>query len=132
MPELPEVETVSQGIKSKLLNQKIDEVLVKRRDLRFRMDPKLEQKILNTKINDVSRRAKYILMHLNNGLTIIIHLGMSGRIAIENLTSNEKKFKHTHLEIFTSNKKKMKFIDPRRFGSVLLCETKSLDKHRLI
>jgi len=132
MPELPEVETVSQGIKSKLLNQKIDEVLVKRRDLRFRMDPKLEQKILNTKINDVSRRAKYILMRLNNGLTIIIHLGMSGRIAIENLTSNEKKFKHTHLEIFTSNKKKMKFIDPRRFGSVLLCETKSLDKHRLI
>ena len=49
MPELPEVETVSQGIKSKLLNCKINKVLVKRRDLRFKMDSKFEQKILNTK-----------------------------------------------------------------------------------
>ena len=102
MPELPEVETVSQGIKSKLLNHKINKVLVKRRDLRFKMDLKLEQKILNAKIDDVCRRAKYILMHLNNGLTIIIHLGMSGRIVIDSLNSNDKKFKHTHLEIFTS------------------------------
>ena len=132
MPELPEVETVSQGIKSKLLNCKINKVLVKRRDLRFKMDSKFEQKILNTKIYDVSRRAKYILIHLNNGLTIIIHLGMSGRIAIDSLSSSEKKFKHTHLEIFMSNKKKMKFIDPRRFGSVLLCETENIDKHKLI
>ena len=45
MPELPEVETVSQGIKSKLLNHKISKVIVKRRDLRFRMDTKLEQNI---------------------------------------------------------------------------------------
>ena len=132
MPELPEVETVSQGIKSKLLNHKINKVLVKRRDLRFKMDLKLEQKILNAKIDDVCRRAKYILMHLNNGLTIIIHLGMSGRIAIDSLNSNDKKFKHTHLEIFTSNKKKMKFIDPRRFGSVLICKTENLNEHKLI
>ena len=96
------------------------------------MDLKLEQKILNAKIDDVCRRAKYILMHLNNGLTIIIHLGMSGRIAIDSLNSNDKKFKHTHLEIFTSNKKKMKFIDPRRFGSVLICKTENLNEHKLI
>ena len=57
---------------------------------------------------------------------------MSGRIAIDSLSSSEKKFKHTHLEIFMSNKKKMKFIDPRRFGSVLLCETENIDKHKLI
>ena len=132
MPELPEVETVSQGIKSKLLNHKINKVLVKRRDLRFKMDIKLEQKILNAKIDDVCRRAKYILMHLNNGLTIIIHLGMSGRIVVEDLKSSKNIFKHTHLEIITTGKKKMKFIDPRRFGSVLLHETNNLNTHKLI
>ena len=132
MPELPEVETVSQGIKSKLLNHKISKVIVKRRDLRFRMDTKLEQKITNTKINSVSRRAKYILINLDNGLTIIIHLGMSGRIVVEDLKSSKNIFKHTHLEIITTGKKKMKFIDPRRFGSVLLHETNNLNTHKLI
>lgn len=132
MPELPEVETVSQGIKSKLLNHKISKVIVKRRDLRFRMDTKLEQKITNTKINSVGRRAKYILINLDNGLTVIIHLGMSGRIVVEDLKSSKNVFKHTHLEIITTGKKKMKFIDPRRFGSVLLHETNSLNTHKLI
>ncbi|MDC1302617.1 bifunctional DNA-formamidopyrimidine glycosylase/DNA-(apurinic or apyrimidinic site) lyase [Pelagibacterales bacterium] len=132
MPELPEVETVSQGIKSKLLNHKISKVIVKRRDLRFRMDSKLEQKITNTKINSVSRRAKYILINLDNGLTVIIHLGMSGRIVVEDLKFSKNDFKHTHLEIITTGKKKMKFIDPRRFGSVLLHETNNLNTHRLI
>ena len=132
MPELPEVETVSQGIKSKLLNHKISKVIVKRRDLRFRMDTKLEKKITNTKINSVSRRAKYILINLDNGLTIIIHLGMSGRIVVEDLKSSKNIFKHTHLEIITTCKKKMKFIDPRRFGSVLLHETNNLNTHKLI
>ena len=132
MPELPEVETVSQGIKSKLLNHKISKVIVKRRDLRFRMDTKLEQKITNTKINSVSRRAKYILINLDNGLTVIIHLGMSGRIVVEDLKSSKNIFKHTHLEIITTGKKKMKFIDPRRFGSVLLHETNNLNTHKLI
>ena len=132
MPELPEVETVSQGIKSKLLSHKISKVIVKRRDLRFRMDTKLEQKITNTKINSVSRRAKYILINLDNGLTVIIHLGMSGRIVVEDLKSSKNIFKHTHLEIITTGKKKMKFIDPRRFGSVLLHETNNLNTHKLI
>ena len=132
MPELPEVETVSQGIKSKLLNHKISKVIVKRRDLRFRMDTKLEQKITNTKINSVSRRAKYILINLDNGLTVIIHLGMSGRIVVEDLKSSKNIFKHTHLEIITTGKKKMKFIDPRRFGSVILHETNNLNTHKLI
>ena len=132
MPELPEVETVSQGIKSKLLNHKISKVIVKRRDLRFRMDTKLEQKITNTKINSVSRRAKYVLINLDNGLTVIIHLGMSGRIVVEDLKSSKNIFKHTHLEIITTGKKKMKFIDPRRFGSVLLHETNNLNTHKLI
>ena len=132
MPELPEVETVSLGIKSKLLNHKISKVIVKRRDLRFRMDTKLEQKITNTKINSVSRRAKYILINLDNGLTVIIHLGMSGRIVVEDLKSSKNVFKHTHLEIITTGKKKMKFIDPRRFGSVLLHETNNLNTHKLI
>ena len=132
MPELPEVETVTQGIRTKLINKKIKQVLVYRRDLRFSMDPKFEKKVIGAKIYNVSRRAKYILIQLDNNITLIIHLGMSGRIAIENLNNNERIFKHTHLEFITSNKKKLKYIDPRRFGSILLCQTNKLCKHKLL
>jgi formamidopyrimidine-DNA glycosylase len=132
MPELPEVETVTQGIRTKLINKKIKRVSVYRRDLRFTMDPKFEKKVVGAKINNVSRRAKYILIQLDNNLTLIIHLGMSGRIAIESLNNNERIFKHTHLELTTSNKKKLKFIDPRRFGSILICQTSDLYKHKLL
>ena len=132
MPELPEVETVTQGIRTKLLNEKIKKVIVFRRDLRFRMDERFEKKIICTKIINVSRRAKYILISLDNNLSIIIHLGMSGRIVLESQNKEEKNFKHTHLELFISNKKKLKFVDPRRFGSVLIHQTDSLNSHRLI
>ena len=57
---------------------------------------------------------------------------MSGRIVVEDLKSSKNVFKHTHLEIITTGKKKMKFIDPRRFGSVLLHETNNLNTHKLI
>ena len=97
MPELPEVETVTQGIRTKLINKKIKQVSVYRRDLRFSIDPKFEKKVIGAKIYNVSRRAKYILIQLDNNITLIIHLGMSGRIAIENLNNNERIFKHTHL-----------------------------------
>ena len=132
MPELPEVETVTQGIRTNLINKKIKQVTVYRRDLRFSMDPKFEKKVIGAKIYNVSRRAKYILIQLDNNITLIIHLGMSGRIAIENLNNNERIFKHTHLEFITSNKKKLKYIDPRRFGSILLCQTNKLCKHKLL
>ncbi len=132
MPELPEVETVTQGIRTKLINKKINKIKVYRRDLRFSIDPKFEKKVIDAKINNVSRRAKYILIHLDNDITIIIHLGMSGRIAIDNLNKDEKTFKHTHLEFIVSNRKKLKFIDPRRFGSVLICQTKNLFQHKLL
>ena len=78
MPELPEVETVTQGIRTELINKKIKRVSVYRRDLRFSMDPKFEKKVIGAKINNVSRRAKYILIQLDNNITLIIHLGMSG------------------------------------------------------
>ena len=132
MPELPEVETVTQGIRTKLLHEKIKKVIVFRRDLRFRMDERFEKRVICTKIINVSRRAKYILISLDNNLSIIIHLGMSGRIVLENQNKKEKNFKHTHLELFITNKKKLKFVDPRRFGSVLIHQTDSLNSHRLI
>ena len=132
MPELPEVETVTQGIRSKLLNKKIKKIIVFRRDLRFRIDDRFEKRVVCAKIINVSRRAKYILISLDNNLSIIIHLGMSGRIVLESLNKEEKFFKHTHLVFLTSNRKKLKFVDPRRFGSVMLHRTDSLNSHRLI
>ena len=94
MPELPEVETVTQGIRTKLINKEIKQVSVYRRDLRFSVDPEFERKVIGAKIDNVSRRAKYILIQLDNNVTLIIHLGMSGRIAIDNLNNNERIFKH--------------------------------------
>ena len=129
MPELPEVETVINGIKPRILNQVIQDCLLYTKKLRYLVTKEFRNNIINARIKSVQRRAKYILINLDNLKTIIIHLGMSGRIAI--MSNNEdSEFKHTHLLIKLSNNLILKFIDPRRFGSLTLICTVKIDKHR--
>ena len=129
MPELPEVETVINGIKPRILNQVIQDCLLYTQKLRYYVTKDFRNNIINARIKSVQRRAKYILINLDNLKTIIIHLGMSGRIAI--MSNNEdSEFKHTHLLIKFSNNLVLKFIDPRRFGSLTLICTAKIDRHR--
>lgn len=126
MPELPEVETVRQGLRPALEGQVITDVIVRRRDLRTPVPDDFEERVRGQKVLGLDRRSKYVLVQLESGETIIIHLGMSGRIRIEEGNPPEPD-KHDHIELMTSSRKCIRFGDPRRFGFVDLIEEGGVD-----
>ena len=114
MPELPEVETSVQAIQE-FTNQNIESIEIYNPNLRWKVDCKAFKKLCGLKVNKISRRAKYILLHIDKS-QILIHLGMTGTLRIAEKNSNFYK-KHDHVEfIFQSGK--LIFNDPRRFGSM--------------
>jgi len=115
MPELPEVETTLRGIAPHLKGQTIEKIILRRTDLRWPISPEIAH-LNGCRITALSRRGKYILIHLGRG-TLLLHLGMSGSIRITDLDSPIKK--HDHVDILLRNNKIMRFNDPRRFGSLL-------------
>ena len=82
MPELPEVQTVVNGIKDKLTGKKIINFKKFTTKLRYPIDTKINQKIKNLHVLNIKRVAKYIVINLTDNYTLIIHLGMSGRIIL--------------------------------------------------
>ena len=111
MPELPEVEVVKQSLDKKIKFQKIHKVLVRNRNLRFRVPKNFEFFLKNKKINKISRKSKYLIFHLNNNTFLIIHLGMTGTIHLiskKNCRNTNVSFygssnlpeKHNHIIIF--------------------------------
>lgn len=115
MPELPEVETTVRYIKEKIAYKRITSVLVRQPSLRYKIRSNLPKLLKNQIIQDVSRRAKYILISLNEGY-LIIHLGMSGSLQITN--AKEPIQKHSHCDIMFDNII-LRYNDPRRFGCIL-------------
>ncbi|BCA96722.1 formamidopyrimidine-DNA glycosylase [Legionella antarctica] len=113
MPELPEVETTKQGIKNHLEGQKIINVTVRNSKLRLPVPCNMDELCSGKKITAISRRAKYILLHLTQGY-ILIHLGMSGHLRI--VPGNTKPTKHDHIDLILSNGLSLRYCDPRRFG----------------
>lgn len=115
MPELPEVETVMRGLAPVLLGSRIARVVVARPDLRWPLPEGLGQRLTGRTVGALARRAKYILARLDSGETLLVHLGMSGRMLLdppENLPP------HTHVLIETEAGRRIGFVDPRRFGSL--------------
>ena len=90
MPELPEVEVVKKSLEKKLKNLTIKRVFINNNKLRYEIDTKAFNRIKDLKIIDVKRRAKYLLINLDQNLTILIHLGMTGKFFI---VENKKKYK---------------------------------------
>jgi formamidopyrimidine-DNA glycosylase len=126
MPELPEVETTLRAIE-KFKNQRLSNIKVHNRNLRWKVDKDLEINSKNQIIKNLRRRAKYIIFDLDK-CSIILHLGMSGSLRIANNDDNYF-LKHDHVEFLFENEKII-YNDPRRFGSIHL--TDDIDKHRLI
>ena len=129
MPELPEVEIVKQSLNRNIKFQEIKKVVVRNRSLRFKIPKDFESFLINKKIDQISRKSKYLIIHLNNNTFCIIHLGMSGTIhlvskknSISNTntsfySSSNLPLKHNHFEIFLT-KYRLIYNDPRRFGFV--------------
>lgn len=114
MPELPEVETIKRAIVKGIGCSRINEVIIRNPHLRQKIPDDLAAKVMGAQIIGYQRLAKYILIHLDNGFSLIWHMGMSGKVKL--CDELPKEFdKHDHVVIKTDNG----FIiynDPRRFG----------------
>ncbi|MEO8417703.1 MAG: DNA-formamidopyrimidine glycosylase family protein, partial [Methylophilaceae bacterium] len=118
MPELPEVETTRRGLLP-LVGQTIHKVVVRNASLRWPIPGHLGQTLPNQQLLELTRRAKYILARFETG-TLILHLGMSGRICL--LEKDEPAEKHDHFDIHFTDGHVLRLRDPRRFGAVLWLE----------
>ena len=127
MPELPEVETVKRGLES-LIEKKITKIF--RSNKKLRLESKLNlQEMVGAKITEINRRARYLIIHLSNKKSLIVHLGMSGKITI---SKEFKELKHDHFACQFEDKSWLVFNDARRFGFVDLIETKNLQNHKML
>ena len=138
MPELPEVEVVKKSLESKLKNLTIKRVFINNNKLRYKINNKEFSKIKGLKIISVKRRAKYLLIQLNQNLTILAHLGMTGKFFIFNknikyktsfyysLKKNDSK--NDHLTLFLNHGYKLIYNDVRKFGFIKLLQSQNINE----
>lgn len=138
MPELPEVETVRRGIAPVMEGQTIAKAQVNRPDLRWPLPENMAERLTGQKIIQLRRRSKYILADMSGGETLLIHLGMSGRVLVSGdpqgrfVHDHPAAEKHDHVVLDMSNGARITYNDPRRFGAMDLIETSALEAHPLI
>ena len=135
MPELPEVETVRRGLAPAMINRQIVQVEVRRKDLRFPFPSNFTHSLTGREILALRRRAKYLLVDLDDQMILIMHLGMSGSFRIEEETLGNfihvrnRLFAHDHVTFHLSNGQRVIYNDPRRFGFMLLIPTVEIMTH---
>lgn len=113
MPELPEVETTRLGIEPYVSGQRVLRVLVRQRRLRWPVAAEIQSLLPGSTLHNVSRRAKYLLLHGSAGAAIV-HLGMSGSLRI--LSNDVPPGAHDHVDMHLGSGRVLRFSDPRRFG----------------
>lgn len=145
VPELPEVETVRMGLLPVMEGHTFTHVETRRGDLRVPFPNDFAGRLTGRKVKRLWRRAKYILGDLDDGETLVIHLGMSGRMSVHVAGAAKKlgnyvhdmggatvgQDKHDHVVFDTDAPARIVFNDHRRFGLMLLVGTKELDEHKL-
>ena len=129
MPELPEVETVMRGLEPVLTGAEIKTVTKRRKDLRVPFPTRMKQRLEGRKITALKRRAKYILVSLDDGNVLVIHLGMSGRVSIIPSKEDYELEKHDHLILELESGVRIVYNDPRRFGMVFMVSEVELPEH---
>ena len=122
MPELPEVETTVRGLATSLDGARIERIVLNRADMRRPFPDGLVQRLTGARVTGLGRRAKYGLIHTDRDVTLVFHLGMSGRWRIDPSAPE----KHDHLVLETADHS-YALNDARRFGFVDLVETDALD-----
>lgn len=126
MPELAEVETLMLYLKKNILNQEIVSFQKNRNNLRYVLAPELQELAENSSIIDVQRRAKFLNIKLSNQNSLVVHLGMSGRLTIQ--SKDYKPKKHDHVQISFASGNQLVFNDARRFGMIYGCASDEFDK----
>jgi len=130
MPELPEVETTRRGISPYIEESTISDVTIRNFSLRWPIQEDLAQILAGQTVKSIQRRAKYLLFQCDSG-TLIIHLGMSGKLRILESNAATKAEKHDHFEIEFDNGQLLRYNDPRRFGAILWT-TEPIEQHKLL
>ena len=117
MPELPEVETVRRGLERHLLGRSVERVELRRPNLRFPFPPGFERSLSGRTVESIDRRAKYLLIRLDGGLTWMCHLGMTGRWTLMDSNSTEADDgPHDWVVLHLDAGSRAVFSDHRRFG----------------
>ncbi|HXT19885.1 MAG TPA: bifunctional DNA-formamidopyrimidine glycosylase/DNA-(apurinic or apyrimidinic site) lyase [Thermoanaerobaculia bacterium] len=125
MPELPEVEVLRRSLEPRLVGARIARVEVHDPRLRERVSArKLARATEGCRVLALDRRAKYLLAHVEGGSTLVLHLGMSGRLTI--VPAREPRMLHEHVAFHLTRGGRLRFVDPRRFGLVLALPTERL------
>jgi len=133
MPELPEVETVRRGLARSLERAEIRRVETRRAGLRYPFPEDLRAQLEGKRITHLGRRAKYLLMGLEDDTVVISHLGMSGSWRIEEQGGEIKKHDHLLLEVINAGRDlQLIYHDPRRFGFIFLSTQSELDAHPML
>jgi len=134
MPELPEVETVMRGLAPYMSDSLIDHVTLNRADLRFPFPDKFIENLQGHAITHLSRRAKYLLLHLNNKKILTVHLGMSGSMQIFENAQDYQHKKHDHVVLRLTSPQYGAIIiaynDPRRFGFMDIIAADHWQQHK--
>jgi formamidopyrimidine-DNA glycosylase len=120
MPELPEVETICRGLRARVTGRRINEVKVLEPRLRTRVGEDFAAKLAGRTITGVERRAKYILLLLDDDGVWLTHLGMSGKLIW--VEAGRRREKHDHIVAGLEGGAELRYNDPRRFGLSLIVE----------
>jgi len=138
LPELPEVETVRRGLSPAMQGVVIEKADVNRPDLRWPFPDRMAERLTGQRVERLRRRSKYILADLDSGETLLIHLGMSGRMTVSGdplgqfVHDHPMPEKHDHVVFHMANGARIIFSDPRRFGAMDLLPTATADQHKLL
>jgi formamidopyrimidine-DNA glycosylase len=138
MPELPEVETVMRGLQPSMEGAVIAQAQVNRPDLRWPFPDHMAERLTGARVVALRRRSKYILAELDRGETLLVHLGMSGRMTVSGdplgqfVHDHPQAAKHDHVVFDMENGARVTFNDPRRFGAMDLIDTAGLAEHKLL
>ncbi|MFW8593693.1 bifunctional DNA-formamidopyrimidine glycosylase/DNA-(apurinic or apyrimidinic site) lyase [Cribrihabitans neustonicus] len=138
MPELPEVETVKRGLAPAMEGAVIARAAVNRPDLRWPFPERMAERLTGARVKALRRRSKYILADLDTGETLLIHLGMSGRMTVSGdplgqfTHEHPQAEKHDHVVLDMDNGARVTFNDPRRFGAMDLMQTATAETHKLL
>lgn len=138
MPELPEVETVRRGLEPVMAGRRIVRAAVNRPDLRWPFPPRMAERLTGATVTALRRRSKYILADLDTGESLLIHLGMSGRMLISGqqvgdfVHAHPAPAAHDHVVLDMAGGVRITFNDPRRFGAMDLMPTATAEGHKLL
>jgi formamidopyrimidine-DNA glycosylase len=125
MPELPEVEVLRRSLEPRLLGDRIARVEVRNPSLREPVSrASLVKRTAGREITSLRRRAKYLLIDLEGGQTLVVHLGMSGRLTV--VPASEPLEPHEHVAFFLDSGRRLRLRDPRRFGLVFAAKTSGI------